>query len=280
MSPVVLGSRGQLGTAFAKLLGERVRALTKAELDVTDGASVRQFFEDSKPDIVINCTGYTAVDRAEAEVADARALNVSAVRHIAREAARSGSGLITFSTDYVFDGTKATGYVETDDPNPLSVYGLTKLEGERAALSEMPRALVVRTSWLLSATHPNFASAVLHRARSGYTEVVTDQKGRPTFVDDLANAALKASQNGVTGLLHLANQGVTTWYDLAREVVSLAGLDSDLIQPILSSDLQRPAQRPANSVLDSVRITEPGVSQMGDYSESLPFLVELIANGG
>lgn len=280
MSVVVLGSRGQLGTAFTKLLGETVRAVTKAELDVTDGAAVRQFFEGSKPDVVINCTGYTAVDRAEADVAGATALNVGAVRHIAREAARSGAGLITFSTDYVFDGTKATGYVETDDPNPLSVYGLTKLEGERAALSELPRALVVRTSWLLSVTHPNFASAVLHRARSGYTEVVTDQRGRPTFVDDLAKAVIEAYEGGVTGVLHLTNGGITTWYDLAREVVSLAGLDSDLIRPILSSDLQRPAQRPANSVLDSVRITEPGVSRMGDYSESLPSLVELMANGG
>jgi dTDP-4-dehydrorhamnose reductase len=222
-----------------------------------------------KPKLVINCAAYTAVDAAETDVEAARTVNAMAVGALAEVGARHDVGLVTFSTDYVFDGEKESGYVESDEPNPINVYGRTKLEGEQLALVAHPEVLVVRTSWLLSSTHRNFLTVMLDKLAQGEVSVVTDQQGRPTLVEDLVRATLGAVDSGATGILHLANQGETTWFTLAREIARLAGFDPGLVKPTTSAQLNRPALRPANSVLDSERLQGLGLAPMPPWQERL-----------
>jgi dTDP-4-dehydrorhamnose reductase len=258
----VLGAKGQLGSAFGRVLGDSCLSVTRAELDLTDIAAIEPWVRSVRPKLVINCAAYTAVDAAETDVETARTVNASAVGALAEATARHDVGLVTFSTDYVFDGEKETGYVESDEPNPLNVYGRTKLEGERLALDAHPAALVVRTSWLLSPTHRNFLTTMLERLAEGEVSVVDDQRGRPTFVDDLARGTLDAVEARVSGILHLTNQGETTWFELAREIAELAGFEPDLVKPTTGAALGRRALRPRNSVLDSERLGQAKLSPL------------------
>ncbi|MEX2653200.1 MAG: dTDP-4-dehydrorhamnose reductase [Acidimicrobiia bacterium] len=264
----VLGANGQLGSAFVRALNYSCHAVTREELDLADPEAIRPWVESEKPELVINCAAYTAVDAAETDAETARAVNALAVEALAAATARHGARLVTFSTDYVFDGEKETGYVESDLPNPLNVYGRTKLEGEQLALKANPDGLVIRTSWLLSATHRNFLTTMLAQL-GDEVSVVDDQRGRPTFVDDLVIATLEAVDTDASGILHLTNQGETTWFELAREIAVLAGLDPGLVRPISSSELARPAIRPANSVLDSERLDGLGIDELSPYRRAL-----------
>lgn len=266
---VVTGASGQLGTAFVKLLGERCVGLTRRDLDLVSPSSIGPVFEGITPGLVINCAAYTAVDQAEEDAETAYVVNADAVAAMARWCSTAESRLLTFSTDYVFDGTKPDPYVESDPTAPINVYGASKRAGERAALEAYPEALVVRTSWVLSGTHPNFAATMLRMARERELSVVDDQKGHPTLVDDLAVAALAAVDAGVTGVLHLTNQGVVTWFELARKVVEMAGLDPDVITPCTTADYPRPAPRPANSVLESERLADSGLEPMPHFDAGL-----------
>ncbi len=266
---VVTGAAGQLGTAFRRRLGDDARYLTRLDLDLTDPAAIRPVIEKLRPTAVINCAAYTAVDQAEEHEATARVVNATAVGELSDVTNAIGARLVTFSTDYVFDGTSERPYVESDETKPINAYGRTKLEGEQLALGAHPETLVIRTSWLLSGTHPNFAATMVRLIAAGPVQVVDDQRGRPTFVDDLVAGTLDALEAGATGILHLANAGTTTWYDLAREIADLAGLDADRVHPATTDDFPRPARRPANSVLESVRLHELGLTPLPDYHESL-----------
>lgn len=276
----VLGARGQLGSAFCRLLGAAAAAVTRAELDLTDLETIPVWVKTRRPEVIVNCAAYTAVDAAEDDAATARRVNAEAVGVLAEAARTTDARLVTFSTDYVFDGTKPEPYVESDPPRPLSVYGRTKAEGERAALEANPDALVVRTSWVLSGTHPNFAATMLRLIRQGPVRVVEDQRGRPTIVDDLAQATMACLEAGVAGIVHLTNQGETTWYGLAKEVAVIAGLDPDRVSPCTTVEYPRPAPRSANSVLDSERLAGLGVAPLPHYRPSLERVVaELVARG-
>jgi len=276
---VVTGVSGQLGSAFRRRLGDRARYLDGGDLDLTNVAAIRPTIEELSPALVINCAAYTAVDHAEEDEETASVVNATAVGELADVTKDIGVRLVTFSTDYVFDGTKEGPYVETDDPNPINAYGRTKLEGEQLALGASQETLVIRTSWLLSGTHPNFAATLLRLIAAGPVQVVDDQRGRPTFVDDLVAGTLDALEAGATGILHLANAGTTTWYDLAREIADLAGLDADRVRPATTDDFPRPARRPANSVLESVRLHELGLAPLPDYHESLDQAVAQLSSG-
>ena len=265
----VLGARGQLGSAVVRILDGAALPVTRTDLDLTRPDLIEPWVASTRPELVINCAAYTAVDEAEEDVNTARLVNATAVGRLAQSTARHGAGLVTFSTDYVFDGTKAHGYVESDRPKPINVYGATKLEGERLVTESHPGALVIRTSWLLSGTHRSFASTMVDLISRGPVRVVDDQRGRPTMVDDLSTATLDAVERGASGLLHLANQGVTTWFDLAQEIAGIAGLDPSRVTPIATEDFPRPAARPANSVLDSERLDDLGLTQLPHYRESL-----------
>ena len=272
---VVTGPTGQLGTAFGRLLeGREVRNLSETELDFKHLEEIPRALAAIGPSMVINCAAYTAVDAAEEDEGTARIVNATAVGALAAACADIGARFVTFSTDYVFDGTSADGYVESDRPNPMSAYGRTKLEGERLALDRNPDALVVRTSWLLSGTHANFAATMIELISRGPVRVVDDQRGRPTLVDDLARATVDAVGRGATGILHLANEGITTWYGLAREIASVAGLDPERVTPCSTDEFPRPAPRPADSVLNSERVAELGIDPMPPYQASLAAAVK------
>jgi dTDP-4-dehydrorhamnose reductase len=265
----VLGAGGQLGTAFVALLGDRAVPVTRRELDFEQVESIQPWIAANHPDLVINCAAYTAVDAAEGDEQTTHRVNALAVGELATACATSGAGLVTFSTDYVFDGTKSTGYLESDEPSPLNVYGRTKLEGEQRCLTAHPAALVIRTSWVLSGTHRNFAATMLDLIAKGPVRVVGDQRGRPTLVDDLARGTMEAVEAGATGVLHLANQGETSWFGLAREIAEIAGLDADLVSACTTAEFPRPARRPENSVLDSERLEGLGIEPLPHYRASL-----------
>ena len=266
---VVTGVSGQLGSAFRRRLEDKAIYLDRGDLDLGDPGSIRLAIGPLQPTVVINCAAYTAVDLAENDREAAHAVNAVAVGELAAATKDLGARFVTFSTDYVFDGTKESPYVESDQPNPMNVYGATKREGERLALAANPDTLVIRTSWVLSGTHPNFAATMLRLIGEGPVTVVDDQCGHPTFVDDLVAATLDAAEAGASGTLHATNQGTITWFGLAREIAELAGLDVDGVQPVSTAEFPRPAARPANSVLDSVRFDELGLAPLPDYHDSL-----------
>lgn len=274
---VVTGAAGQLGTALGDLLGDDAVYVDKIDLDVT-GPDLRENLARLRPSLVINCAAYNAVDLAETDPAPAFAVNATAVGALAAAAAGAGAGFVTFSSDYVFDGKSPHPYVESSPTNPANRYGQSKLAGEEAALAAHPEALVIRTSWVMSATHPSFASAMIDLARNGGASVIDDQRGHPTLVADLAPATLRAIERGATGRLHLTNGGVASWFDLARDIVELAGMDPELIQPCATEDYPRPAPRPANSVLESERLAALGLTPLPDYRPALATAVaDLVA---
>jgi len=251
MNALILGGSGRLGTALLKLLPSAT-APSHADFDLTDILGFQPRLVAARPSVIINCAAYTAVDAAEEDEAKATLINGEAVGELAAVADRSGIPFVTFSTDYVFDGTIDTVYTESAVPAPLNAYGRSKRVGEQMAL-DYPGSLVIRTSWLLSSTHTSFVSTVLGRAAKGEVRVVTDQWGRPTMVDDLAVATIAAIESGVTGLLHLASPPTTTWFALAQDACRFVGLDPKRVRPIASDRLNRRAERPRHAVLGSDR---------------------------
>ena len=278
---LLLGASGQVGSAFRGLLSD-FHSLSHDEVDLASltRSRAREVLSDTTPDLVINCAAYTAVDKAEEEEDLATAVNGEAVGVLAEVTAEHGLPLVTFSTDYVFDGSGTTPYLESDATEPVNAYGRSKLVGEKLALEANPHALVIRTSWVISGTHPNFVATMLRLASEGRElTVVDDQHGRPTVAGDLARAALDAVEKGASGVLHLTNEGTTTWFGLARSSIELAGLDPGLIQPCQTEDYPTPAARPAYSVLASERRDALGVGQLPHWRDSLPTLVDQIRTG-
>ncbi|MFH1329591.1 MAG: dTDP-4-dehydrorhamnose reductase [Actinomycetota bacterium] len=270
---LVTGGAGQLGTAFRRVVPE-ARFVDLADFDLTDADLLAEALAEMRPEGIVNCAAYTAVDRAEQEEALATRVNGAAVGVMAAYAAGRRIPLLTFSTDYVFAGDAGEPYVESAPTAPINAYGRSKLAGERAALEACPEALVVRTSWLVSGTHPNFVATMLRLAAEREVKVVDDQWGCPTVVDDLAPAAWAALQAGVSGLLHLANLGETTWFRFARAALALAGLDPERIVPGTTADYPTPARRPAYSVLGSERREPLGLPDLPPWEESLPAVVK------
>lgn len=270
---LVLGDSGQLGTAFRSILGSEALYLDQPDIDLSKPRTVYERVSAKRPHLILNCAAYTAVDRAESEPEIAQAVNADSVREMARAATDIGARFVTFSTDYVFDGTSLEPYVESDETDPINVYGRSKRVGEVAALAVNPESLVVRTSWLLSGTHRNFASTMLRLAAAGGGRVVDDQSGHPTLVDDLAPAVLNAVEAGASGILHLTNRGVTTWFGLAGEIAALGGFDPAVFEPCSTFDYPTPARRPTNSALMSERLSEFGLQPMPDYREGLALAV-------
>jgi dTDP-4-dehydrorhamnose reductase len=211
------------------------------------------------------------VDRAEAEEELATLINTVAVGELAKWAAHRSRPLLTFSTDYVFDGFAHRPYVESSPTNPINAYGRSKLRGEAQAVDQ--GALVVRTSWVISGSHPNFVATILRKVNEQELRVVDDQRGRPTVAADLAQASYAALRSGVSGLLHLTNQGDTTWYELARTSVGLADLDPSRLSPCETVDYPTPARRPAYSVLASERLEDLGFDPLPHWRESIGDLV-------
>ena len=265
---LLTGANGQLGTAFRALLPEVITP-DRAVLDLSRPGDLETAVSRLEPRAIVNCAAYTAVDTAETDEETAQTVNGTSVGVLAEQAARLGIPFVTFSTDYVFDGTASSPYLESSAPHPINAYGRSKLLGEQAALAANPDALVVRSSWLFSATHRNFVSTILGRAATSDVDVVADQIGCPTYAPDLAAATLRAMENGVSGLLHLTNVGEASWFDLARAACELSGVDPERVRPITTEQYPTRARRPRYSPLGSERRRPLGLADLRPWREAL-----------
>lgn len=256
-SILIIGAGGLLGQALLAALGPAGEAVPggRSGLDLTsEEDELARRLGAARSGLVINCVGYTGVDRAESEPQAAMAVNAAGAGRLAAACARTGKHLVHLSTDYVFDGLKETPYREDDPAEPLSAYGRSKLEGERLVQKALPSALVVRSAWLFGHGKASFVDKVIAQAQSGgEAKVVSDEVGCPTYAADLAGALISLARRRVPGLLHVANLGRASRFELARQAVRLAGLDPDGVLPITARELGRPAPRPAYSVLETRR---------------------------
>jgi dTDP-4-dehydrorhamnose reductase len=280
MRVLVTGAGGQLGhdvVEHCSAAGDDVIAVDRSRLDVTDRDAVLGAVSSLHPDVVVNTAAWTAVDACEGDPDRALAANALAVRWLRQAAELDGAHLVHISTDYVFDGTLDRPYDEWDAPNPQSVYGRSKLGGEREA---GPDATIVRTSWVNGAAGDNVVKTVLRLAADGAPlAFVDDQRGCPTFTADLAPMIRRLAIDRRAGVHHVTNQGDVSWCEFARAIVAAAGHDPSIVEAIATSDLDppRPASRPANSVLDNAALRIAGIDLLPEYQPSLRSLVASLA---
>ena len=271
MRILLTGGNGQVGWELQKTLAPlgELTALGRAELDLRDGARIGEAVRAAKPDVIVNAAAYTAVDKAESERDLAFAVNAVAPGVLAGEAKRSGALLVHYSTDYVFDGTKPTPYVEDDVPNPINVYGASKLAGERAIAASGCRFLILRTSWVYGPRGSNFMLTMLRLSRErAEIKVVDDQVGAPTSSLAIARATAQVLRPGAHGTYHLSAAGQVTWCGFARAILGRAGIATP-VTAIRTEDYPAAAKRPRNSRLDCSRLlTDFGIS-LASWEEQL-----------
>ena len=262
MNILVTGCNGQLGSEI-RLLEENYGQHTyfntdRDELDITNQTAVDDFVKTHAIDGIINCAAYTAVDKAESDKQLCTALNTEAPAYLAAAVEARGGWMVHVSTDYVFDGTKHTPYVETDTPCPNSVYGSTKLAGELAVGKFCKRVMIIRTAWLYSPFGGNFVKTMLRLGKEKpELGVIFDQIGTPTYARDLAVAIMTAIDKGVKpGVYHFSNEGVCSWYDFTKAIHRIAGITSCRVKPLHTAEYPTPAKRPAYSVLDKTKSKE------------------------
>jgi dTDP-4-dehydrorhamnose reductase len=272
---LVTGAGGMLGTDLAAALASRAEPVTgmgRASLDVTDAAAVTDAIAGCRPDVVVNCAAWTAVDDAEASEAQALAVNAGGAANLAAACADLGVRLVQVSTDYVFAGDAGRPYAEDDVPAPRTAYGRTKLAGERAVLGRLPGSgYVVRTAWLYGAHGTNFVRTMIKlEGQQPAVDVVDDQHGQPTWTVDVAWQIIALIHSAAApGIYHATSSGQTTWFGLAREIFGLLGADPSRIRPIPSSALPRPAPRPAYSVLGHDAWAGPAIAPIGGWRTAL-----------
>jgi dTDP-4-dehydrorhamnose reductase len=274
MNILVFGAGGQVGSALLRTwwpAGTRVTGLSHAEADIGNAAAIAAAFNTGQWDVAINAAGHTAVDKAESEPAVALRINGEGPGLLAAECAKRGAALFHVSTDYVFDGTKRTPYAESDQPAPLGIYGASKLAGERAVAEKLDRHIILRTSWVFSATGVNFVKTMLRLAAAGREiRVVKDQIGGPTPAVDIAEvlaqiaARLKAGPIA-WGLYHYCGAPAVSWYEFARSIFALQAKATGQeipVTPIDTADYPTAARRPANSRLDCAKVRDAfGIEQ-------------------
>ncbi len=276
MRVLVTGAAGQLGhdvVAVCEAAGDDVLAADRATIDVTDRDAVLGAVTTWRPHVLINTAAWTAVDACEADPARAFASNALSVRWLSEACERADAHLVHMSTDYVFAGDRLDPYDEWDTPDPGNVYGASKLAGEREA---MESATIVRSSWVCGAHGVNMVKTVLRLiGQPGPLRFVDDQIGHPTFTADLAPMLRRLAVDRRRGVHHVTNQGVVSWFEFVREVVTAAGDDRSRVEPITTPDLQPPrlAARPANSVLDNAVLRMSGLPLLRDFREPLTELV-------
>jgi len=276
---LITGGLGLLGKEIARVFegSAGVRSTDREEWDVTDPAACRREVDGFRPDVVIHCAAWTAVDRAEGEPERTRILNVEGTRNVARACREVGALMVTFGTDYIFDGASSRPYREEDPANPLSVYGKTKWAAEQALREEGGDHLLVRTQWLFGPAGKNFIRTILEKTRQGETlRVASDQVGCPTYSRDLAVAVRNLLGAGARGTVHFSSEGETSWFGLARYVVGRCGLPPALLSPARTRELPYPAPRPAYGVLSKEKyraITgaspRPWEEAVGEYLERI-----------
>ena len=271
MTVLVTGAAGRLGRAVVAGFADRgdVVALDRAALDVADCHAVHEAVIAHRPKVIVNCSAWTDVDGCESDPDRARRTNAEAVGHLGEAANRVGAHLVHVSTDFVFDGRADTPYPESHSTGPLSIYGSTKLAGEEAA---GPLATVIRTSWLQSADAPGMVERVLAALAGDDLVPLSDQRWAcPTFVADLVPVLARLADERVAGVVHATNAGVTSWFQFARHVATLAGQDPDRIAacPDPGLDGSLPAHRPAYSALDNSVLRSLGHPGLRDHRDAV-----------
>jgi len=282
MRILVTGKNGQLGKSIHKLVTNTEQAdgfvfVGRKELDLSTENGIAHYFEGDAFDIIINCAAYTAVDKAEEELGLANQVNHIAVSQLAQIAKNQQAKLIHVSTDYVFDGKSDKPYMETDETNPINVYGRTKLAGEKALQETMPTdAIIIRTSWVYSEHGNNFVKTMLRLGKQrDELNVVSDQMGSPTYATDLAGVILEIIQNKsfkeagrATQIYHYSNEGEISWHEFAKEILKIAKIDCK-VNPIVTEQYPTPAQRPKNTSMNKNKIIKIFNANPAPWKDSL-----------
>jgi dTDP-4-dehydrorhamnose reductase len=282
MVVLVVGGLGQLGQSIQFIAPKYPEITFKYvdvdEMDITDEVQVQHKFQEIKPEYCINAAAYTAVDKAETDVEKAHAINVTGVENIAKACKQNNTVLLHVSTDFVFDGNQTTPYTENDAPNPLGVYGQTKLDGERVIPTILNSYYIVRTAWLYSQFANNFMKTMIRLGQERDSlSVVNDQIGTPTHAVDLAEALIKIilfnTQHptpNTYGVYHFSNEGECSWFDFAAKIFEVNKIKINLL-PIPTSGYPTPAKRPVYSVLDKTKIKEVFGVEISKWEDSLKF---------
>lgn len=262
MKILITGANGMLAKAVREKFKNEELVLTDvAELDITNLKQVEEFVDGCKPDVIINCAAYTAVDKAEEDLDLARKINADGPKNLAIAAKKVNSTLVHISTDYVFGGNLSLEeiYKEDDEKAPETVYGITKLEGENAIIANTEKYYIFRTAWLYGDGN-NFVRTMLKLGKEKETlTVVSDQHGSPTYAVDLANIIAQALEKNIPyGIYHATNLGFTTWYDFTKEIFKVANISCNVV-PVTSEEFVRPAKRPKNSMMAKEKLLDAGV---------------------
>ena len=272
---LIVGAGGMLGRDLAAALqadGEDVTGLARQDCDITDERAVRAALRGGRPDVVVNCAAWTAVDEAEAHEDQALGVNGRGAEHVSAACAAGRIRLVHMSTDYVFGGDARRPYAECDAPAPRTAYGRTKLAGEQAVLQLLPQdGYVVRTAWLYGAHGPNFVRTIIRLERERpAVDVVADQRGQPTWTADVAGQVIAlARSQAAPGVYHATSSGEATWFDLAREVFRLLGADPDRVRATTTSAFPRPAPRPRRRGRARCSRAGAGIEPIGDWRLAL-----------
>ena len=275
MNILITGCNGQLGNEMQLL--EKVNPQHQyfntdvAQLDITNPEAIEEFVNNNAIDIIVNCAAFTAVDKAESSQELCHLLNAKAPEYLAAAIAKRGGYLVQVSTDYVFDGTNHTPYTEDEATCPNSVYGSTKLEGEKLAMAACANTMIIRTAWLYSTFGNNFVKTMIRLGQEKpELGVIFDQIGTPTYAGDLAAAIMAAINHGIVpGIYHFSNEGVISWYDFTKAIHRIAGITSCHVKPLHTTEYPTPAARPHYSVLDKTKIKQTYGIEVPYWEESL-----------
>ncbi len=275
MNILITGCNGQLGNEMQLL--EKVNPQHQyfntdvAQLDITNPEAIEEFVNNNAIDIIVNCAAFTAVDKAESSQELCHLLNAKAPEYLAAAIAKRGGYLVQVSTDYVFDGTNHTPYTEDEATCPNSVYGSTKLEGEKLAMAACANTMIIRTAWLYSTFGNNFVKTMIRLGQEKpELGVIFDQIGTPTYAGDLAAAIMAAINHGIVpGIYHFSNEGVISWYDFTKAIHRIAGITSCHVKPLHTTEYPTPAARPHYSVLDKTKIKQTYGIEIPYWEESL-----------
>ena len=278
MRILVIGSQGMLGRDLVNRFSNfsdskfpciEVVAANHEHIDITHGPNTSTFIAQIKPDVIVNCVAFTDVDACETRISDAFAVNANGAKNVASAGKETGAKIIHISTDYVFDGTKNESYIETDKPNPLSIYGKSKLEGELAIQEISDNYAIIRTAWLYGLYKKNFVTTMLNLGRKNRSvSVVTDQCGCPTYTADLSYAIWNIISLDLRGLYHVTNDGTCSRYEWAKKIFALTG-DQVSVLPVKTADYKRAATVPQNSSLNCTKYTMGSGHKMRPWQDAL-----------
>lgn len=279
MKVLVTGVKGQLGYDVVKELekrGYQPIGVDRDEMDLMDNTTIRSVIMNLKPEAIVHCAAHTAVDKAEEEVEVCYQINAESVKVIAECAKELDIKLIYISTDYVFDGTKEGEYTETDIPNPINVYGASKLKGEQYVQDLLEKYYIVRISWVFGFNGNNFIKTMLRLGKQlDELNVINDQVGSPTYTADLAPLLVDMIETEKYGIYHASNEGTCSWYEFAKEIFKQSGIDVK-VNPITTDRYPTKAKRPMNSKMSKEKLTAKGYCLLSNWKEALAHYLEIL----